>query len=344
MMERKLWFKIFALQLLALSALASQDNETLNSVAPDSTAGPGLALALGTTTADPESRSSLGESGQVSVPNNNTQTSPNGSGLNSTTEEESPTLIKPATSNGTTPSNATETPDTNGNTKHAPPSVAPENQTSTTQSQPTTAPKAPGPSNKTDTPPAPLPTSPSHPEITNTTQSDAPIHIENVTLITKPTPSTSATAASTASMTTSAASTITTTTTLVQGSTQAPAGEDKPTPTHSEVPDKLTTTHSQVPDKHTTTHSEVPGDAVSHKTITPSQLNVGEETTVVHEGATLDPLLAGLVSAFIIAAVIITLLLFLKLRRRDSRPEFRRLQDLPMDDMMEDAPLSMYSY
>nr|XP_020480963.1 cell wall integrity and stress response component 4-like [Monopterus albus] len=76
----------------------------------------------------------------------------------------------------------------------------------------------------------------------------------------------------------------------------------------------------------------------------PSQLNVGGDTTMVHESPTLDPLLAGLVSAFIITAVIITLLLFLKLRRRDNRPEFRRLQDLPMDDMMEDTPLSMYSY
>ncbi|CAK6974890.1 anti-sigma-I factor RsgI2 [Scomber scombrus] len=74
----------------------------------------------------------------------------------------------------------------------------------------------------------------------------------------------------------------------------------------------------------------------------PSQLNVGGNTA--HESPTLDPLLAGLVSAFIITAVIITLLLFLKLRRRDNRPEFRRLQDLPMDDMMEDTPLSMYSY
>ncbi|XP_059196939.1 mucin-2-like [Centropristis striata] len=77
---------------------------------------------------------------------------------------------------------------------------------------------------------------------------------------------------------------------------------------------------------------------------TPSQLNFGGDPTMVHDAPTLDPLLAGLVSAFIITAVIITLLLFLKLRRRDNRPEFRRLQDLPMDDMMEDTPLSMYSY
>ncbi|XP_051929204.1 integumentary mucin C.1-like [Hippocampus zosterae] len=75
---------------------------------------------------------------------------------------------------------------------------------------------------------------------------------------------------------------------------------------------------------------------------TPSQLNVKGNT--VHDSPTLDPLLAGLVSAFIVSAAVITLLLFLKLRRRDNRPEFRRLQDLPMDDMMEETPLSMYSY
>lgn len=52
--------------------------------------------------------------------------------------------------------------------------------------------------------------------------------------------------------------------------------------------------------------------------------------TMLHQTQTLDPLLASLVSAFIITAVIITLLLFLKLRQRNSRPEFHRLQDLPM--------------
>lgn len=51
---------------------------------------------------------------------------------------------------------------------------------------------------------------------------------------------------------------------------------------------------------------------------------------MLHQTQTLDPLLASLVSAFIITAVIITLLLFLKLRQRNSRPEFHRLQDLPM--------------
>ncbi|XP_047231107.1 platelet glycoprotein Ib alpha chain-like [Girardinichthys multiradiatus] len=74
----------------------------------------------------------------------------------------------------------------------------------------------------------------------------------------------------------------------------------------------------------------------------PSQLSVGDDDA--HNSPALDPLLAGLVSAFVITAVIIALLLFLKLRKRDSGPQFRRLQDLPMDDMMEDTPLSMYNY
>lgn len=85
-----------------------------------------------------------------------------------------------------------------------------------------------------------------------------------------------------------------------------------------------------------------PSSQTSSHANNPSQLNVDGDGAA-HNSPGLDPLLAGLVSAFIIAAVIITLLLFLKLRRRGNRPEFRRLQDLPMDDM-EDTPLSMYSY
>ncbi|XP_056133479.1 mucin-2-like isoform X2 [Lampris incognitus] len=99
----------------------------------------------------------------------------------------------------------------------------------------------------------------------------------------------------------------------------------------SPAPPELTSAPASNPSAQAKAHADIP-----------SQLNVGGD--VGHETPTLDPLLAGLVSAFIITAVIITLLLFLKLRRRDNQPEFRRLQDLPMDDMMEDTPLSMYSY
>ncbi|KAJ8277861.1 hypothetical protein GJAV_G00080970 [Gymnothorax javanicus] len=75
---------------------------------------------------------------------------------------------------------------------------------------------------------------------------------------------------------------------------------------------------------------------------TSSVLNVGDEGSSTSR--TLDPLLAGLVTVFIVSAAIVSLLLFLKFRKRNDGPEFRRLQDLPMDDMMEDTPLSMFSY
>ncbi|MEQ2167347.1 hypothetical protein GOODEAATRI_003239 [Goodea atripinnis] len=70
----------------------------------------------------------------------------------------------------------------------------------------------------------------------------------------------------------------------------------------------------------------------------PSQLSVGDDDA--HDSPALDPLLAGLVSAFIITAVIIALLLFLKLRKRDSGPQFHRLQDLPMQ-RGKNLPVSM---
>ncbi|CAB1324206.1 unnamed protein product [Coregonus sp. 'balchen'] len=89
------------------------------------------------------------------------------------------------------------------------------------------------------------------------------------------------------------------------------------------VPMSEPQTSSTTPLPASTPASSPPSQAKTHADI-PSQLNV--------------------VDAFIVTAAIITLLLFIKLRRRDQRPEFRRLQDLPMDDMMEDTPLSMYSY
>lgn len=76
---------------------------------------------------------------------------------------------------------------------------------------------------------------------------------------------------------------------------------------------------------------------------TPRQRHVGGDTVMVHESPSLDPLLTGLVSAFIITAVFVTLLLFLR-RHRRQRSEFSRLQDVSMDDVMEDTPLSMYNY
>ncbi|XP_018608974.1 sialomucin core protein 24-like isoform X2 [Scleropages formosus] len=75
----------------------------------------------------------------------------------------------------------------------------------------------------------------------------------------------------------------------------------------------------------------------------PSVLNVGDDV-LLHPRAPLDPLLAALLSVFIVMGAIVSLFLFLKFRQHSERPEFHRLQDLPMDDMMEDTPLSRYSY
>ncbi|XP_062437669.1 mucin-5AC-like [Rhea pennata] len=57
-----------------------------------------------------------------------------------------------------------------------------------------------------------------------------------------------------------------------------------------------------------------------------------------------DPLVIAVISVFIVMVGILGLVAFLRYRQHNSRMEFRRLQDLPMDDMMEDTPLSLYSY
>ncbi|XP_070797189.1 uncharacterized protein [Pituophis catenifer annectens] len=57
-----------------------------------------------------------------------------------------------------------------------------------------------------------------------------------------------------------------------------------------------------------------------------------------------DPLVIAVVVIFVVTVGILTLLGFLRYRQRGNRLRFRRLQDLPMDDMMEDTPLSLYSY
>ncbi|KAL1022529.1 hypothetical protein UPYG_G00028890 [Umbra pygmaea] len=118
----------------------------------------------------------------------------------------------------------------------------------------------------------------------------------------------------------------------------------QPSLNHSRNPETSNPTQTTLPlhEQHTATSNTSSANSTSSQTKTlvgnPSQLNVANAGQPA-----LDPLLAGLVSAFIVTAAIIALLLFLKLRRQNQRPEFRRLQELPMDDM-EDTPLSMYSY
>uniref|UniRef100_A0A8C8SPQ1 Uncharacterized protein n=1 Tax=Pelusios castaneus TaxID=367368 RepID=A0A8C8SPQ1_9SAUR len=82
----------------------------------------------------------------------------------------------------------------------------------------------------------------------------------------------------------------------------------------------------------------------------PAVLDVGDDdgqdppSSAVASPMGADPLVLGVVSVFVVMVGILALVGFLRYRQRNSRMEFRRLQDLPMDDMMEDTPLSLYSY
>lgn len=79
----------------------------------------------------------------------------------------------------------------------------------------------------------------------------------------------------------------------------------------------------------------------------PSVLEVGDEKdlTSYHSGNSSNPMFVMIVSVFTIMVVMVVVVVgFHRYKKRNSRTEFRRLQDLPMDDMMEDTPLSLYSY
>ncbi|XP_037314319.2 mucin-7-like isoform X2 [Pungitius pungitius] len=93
--------------------------------------------------------------------------------------------------------------------------------------------------------------------------------------------------------------------------------------------------------------TSAPGRGAPGQTEVPSELNVGDEDLKgpsYRSSSPLDPLLAGLLSVFIVTTAIVFVILFLKLRQRTNHPEFHRLQDLPMDDLMEDTPLSRFTY
>ncbi|XP_051773857.1 uncharacterized protein si:ch73-344o19.1 [Ctenopharyngodon idella] len=96
-----------------------------------------------------------------------------------------------------------------------------------------------------------------------------------------------------------------------------------------------------------TSSSEVTGPVPLEDQDKPSELDVGDQESgkVSHRPTSpLDPLLAALVTIFIICTAMVSAVLFLRFRQRSEHPEFHRLQDLPMDDLLEDTPLSRYTY
>ncbi|KAM4642199.1 uncharacterized protein O3C94_016591 [Discoglossus pictus] len=81
----------------------------------------------------------------------------------------------------------------------------------------------------------------------------------------------------------------------------------------------------------------------------PSVLDVGDddkrEMPSYYPKSSSNQLFVMIVSVFTIMVVMVVVFVgFQRYWRRNNRTEFRRLQDLPMDDLMEDTPLSLYSY
>ncbi|XP_016358807.1 putative GPI-anchored protein PB15E9.01c [Sinocyclocheilus anshuiensis] len=109
----------------------------------------------------------------------------------------------------------------------------------------------------------------------------------------------------------------------------------------------FTTTCPQASQIALTSSSKVTGPAPLEDQDESSELDVGDQESgkVPHRPTSpLDPLLAALVTVFIICTAMVSAVLFLRFRQRSEHPEFHRLQDLPMHDLLEDTPLSRYTY
>ncbi|KAL0966280.1 hypothetical protein UPYG_G00293320 [Umbra pygmaea] len=113
-------------------------------------------------------------------------------------------------------------------------------------------------------------------------------------------------------------------------------------PAHLSTPELTSTQPLATDQPHKTATVHAPA-GLPHREF-PPELNVGDEDQGPPLPSPLDPLLAGLVSIFIITTAVISIVLFLKMVRRTNHPEFHHLQDLPMDDLMEDTPLSRCTY
>lgn len=113
--------------------------------------------------------------------------------------------------------------------------------------------------------------------------------------------------------------------------------------TSSTAPTFTTWPHSESLNTATASPGGAPAGSVYKEVQSVNKFGV-EEGSGHRSSSPLDPLLAGLLSVFIVTTAIVFVVLFLKFRQRTNHPEFHRLQDLPMEDLMEDTPLSRYTY
>lgn len=342
MMGNKLWIALCALLLINVGSADHDDGHT---GAPPTSRSPTVAEVMPSApAADSLPASSLNQTSHATAASsalNSSDTNARSNG-NATTNGETPS-VRPQPKNY----NDTEAPvpEKNKNltdhTTSQPPSPHSESHIPTSHVPPTSTAAIPAhtthtvPANtSTTTPPSNMT---HHPAglLPDSITSSQPAHPKTHSPTSSPTPKSAITTTNNHST-----STPSTSSSQKPPNSQPPTLTPQPNTSQSDRPLSVSEIH---PKTTITTPTSISAQTKGHAD-NPSQLNVGGDTTMAHESPTLDPLLAGLVSAFIITAVIITLLLFLKLRRRDNRPEFRRLQDLPMDDMMEDTPLSMYSY
>ncbi|XP_035503159.2 cell wall protein DAN4 [Scophthalmus maximus] len=344
MMETKLRTVLCALLLLLLGNLGSAEHGNDHAAASQSALGVELA------TEAPAADSTLKPSSHPAPAPNGSDTDQSSGGTGS--------LSGNATTDGETTSQAPE-PKKDNDTNLAFPSASavPENSSNLTEELTTKSPILLTESHTTTSHTSPTTTttttttstSPPHTAhnapadtVTNNTSNDESISTSEQPTLPKTQSPTSAPTPEPPKPETTTTTTTTTTSTRSSSTSSTSSSRESQTLT---PPHTSRTSHApQDRAKSTSAPSSRPTAQAEAHADTPSQLNVGGDPMMVHESPTLDPLLAGLVTAFIVTAVIITLLLFLKLRRRDNRPEFRRLQDLPMDDMMEDTPLSMYNY
>ncbi|KAM9129673.1 uncharacterized protein ACDP82_010561 isoform 2-T2 [Pangshura tecta] len=133
------------------------------------------------------------------------------------------------------------------------------------------------------------------------------------------------------------------------GPTTIPAAMTTGSTPAATTPSSTTATpRASSPNKAATTAAGQPSaDPVHEKA---SVLDVGDDdgqglpSSAVAGRMGANPLVIGVISVFVVMVGILALVGFQRYRQRHSRMEFRRLQDLPMDDMMEDTPLSLYSY